>query len=164
MNQKLPMVRNINWLMFAIQMLIVAGFTILLSILLYPILGSGLISFLLLPIVLYVLIAQRIMLRHHRAGIRQLRQGNYESALQAFEQSFEFYTAHPGLDRMRYVLLVTASRFTLREMAMMNIAYCFAQMGDKEKTLKYYQRLLREYPENFIAQNTLRFIEMIEND
>ncbi len=73
---------------------------------------------------------------HHRKGLRELRQGNYEEALVHFEKSHDFFSAHPWIDFFRCFTMFSASKLTYREMAMMYKYSCLEALG---RTEEYYK-------------------------
>src|SRR4051812_25803791 len=50
----------------------------------------------------------------HRKGLREFKQGNYEAAMIHFEKSFEFFSAHPWVDRYRAFTIFSASKLSYR--------------------------------------------------
>jgi tetratricopeptide (TPR) repeat protein len=163
MKQQVPLVRNINYPVFFLQLLLVTATIVGFVWLFWPEWGTGSLVGLIV-LVVYVKGMQWYLMRYHQAALKLIRAGKFDEALVPLQKALEFYTEHPGLDRWRHVLMATASRFSLREVAMMNIAYCFGQIGDKEKMIKHYERLASEYPDNMAAQNTLRFIDTLQSD
>ena len=87
------------------------------------ILGSG--------IYLAYSMSSRWLIPHrHRRGIRLLRQEQYLEAISAFEESLEFFTRHSWIDTYRAITLMTPTTSSFREMALMNIAFAYGQLGD----------------------------------
>lgn len=57
--------------------------------------------------------------------------------------------------------MLTASVWSYREMALMNIAGCHAQLGDIAAAKRYYHRVQEEFPENRIVSDLLKFIDAV---
>jgi len=51
---------------------------------------------------------------------------------------------------------------TYREMALINIAFAHSQIGDGRTAKAYYERTLRDFPQNSIARAALRLIHSVE--
>jgi len=163
MKQNVPLIRNVNYPAFFLQLVVIAAIIGGFAWLFWAVLGIWSTLLGLAVLLIYVKGVQWVFMRYHRAGMKLMQAGKYDEALVPLQHALEFYNEHPQLDRLRHVLLVSASAFSFREVALMNIAYCFGQMGDKEKMVKHYERLAIEYPNNVTAQNTLRFIETIQS-
>ena len=75
---------------------------------------------------------------HHRRGLRELKQGNYEEALKHFEKSEEYFSAHPLVDRFRAFTMFSASKLSYREMAMMYKYSCLESLVRTEEFYKEF--------------------------
>lgn len=105
----------------------------------------------LLGIAIYFLLSgylKIIIPRSHRKGLYYSRKGEYEGAIYAFEQSCNFFTKYDWIDKYRSFTLFSLSGFSYKEMALMNIIYCYEQLGDNSSVQKYYQKLADEFPQN----------------
>ena len=100
--------------------------------------------------------------RAHRRGMRLFRRQQYEQAISAFHESYDFFTRNVWLDRYRAAIMLSPSAMTYREMALCNIAFCYSQIGEGGKAKDYYRRALAEFPNNGLAQAALRLIESAE--
>lgn len=49
-----------------------------------------------------------------------------------------------------------------REMALVNIAFAYSQIGNGERAKAYYQHALEEFPNSSMAIAALRLIESVE--
>ena len=107
----------------------------------------------------YSMSSKWLIPHHHRRGIRLLRQNHYQEAISAFEESLEFCTRHNWIDTYRAITLMTPTASSFREMALMNIAFSYGQLGDGEKLKAYCERVLKTWPNNEVAHNTLNLIE-----
>ena len=96
--------------------------------------------------------------KDHRRGIRKVKTGNFESAIPDFEKSYEFFQKHNWIDKYRFIVLLSSSRITYKEMALNNIAFCYGQIGQGNKSREFYERTLKEYPGSGIAEAGLRLL------
>jgi hypothetical protein len=48
-------------------------------------------------------------------------------------------------------------------MALNNIAFSYSQIGEGEKSVLYYSRMLAEYPDSDLAKTALNFINTFRN-
>ena len=69
---------------------------------------------------------------HHRKGLREMKQGNYEEALEHFEKSYEYFSAHPSIDFFRAFTIFSASKLSYLEMAVVYKAMCIEALERKE--------------------------------
>lgn len=99
-----------------------------------------------------------LVLRDHRAGIKATRAGEHEGAIQHFLASYEFFSSHPWIDRWRSVLLMSASGASYREMALINVAFCQAQLGRRDQARDMYTRVAAEFPGSPIATAALNLL------
>lgn len=89
---------------------------------------------------------------HHKTGIERAHAGDFADAIHRFEQSYTFFSEHPWIDRWRYAVLLSSNQCSYREMALVNIAFCYVQLGRREDALHYYQRALEQFPNSTLAQ------------
>lgn len=108
---------------------------------------------------LYSILSRRIISRLHRKGMKLLLKDKYHESIDWFRKSIEFFEKYPWLDKYRSVLMLSSSVWTYREMAMMNIAYAYSQMGEGKLAAESYKKILEEYPENKVARSSLRLME-----
>ena len=96
--------------------------------------------------------------RHHRRGIRLFKQERFAEAVPHFLQSYEFFSRHDWLDRWRALTILSASRMSYREMALLNAAFALGQSGQREQSIDYYRRVLTEFPGSKMAEAALRML------
>lgn len=158
MSSGIPIVRQIAWISFVPHILVVV---LLCSIWYqfdtnYHILGGS---------VLYVILSRllkRFIAKDQQKGMVQVRKEKFAEAIPFFEKSYQFFTKHKWIDRFRYVTLLSSSRMTCREIALVNTAFCYSQIGEGEKARKYYERAHEEFPDSSIAKTTLNLFNSIE--
>lgn len=85
----------------------------------------------------------------------------FAEAIREFEASYAFLSRYRWLDDYRCVFLMSPAAMTYREMALINIAFSYSQLGDGAKTVEYYRRTLNEFPENQMARAALSMIESV---
>jgi hypothetical protein len=155
MPSNVPIVRQIAWISVVPQLALMA---ILMAAAHFagvePCIVVGAAAFLAVSFAL-----RRLIPRDHRAGIALFRQEMFADALPHFQRSHEFFTRHRWLDDWRFIALLSSSRISYREMALLNVAYCYGQTGDGKKSRDYYQRVAQEFPGSQIAEASLRMFE-----
>jgi tetratricopeptide (TPR) repeat protein len=123
--------------------------------------SSNGVFFILIVFVAYSVGSRILIANAHRRGIRFFRRGQYEQAIRAFEESYEFFTCHPWIDRFRSIILMSASAPSYREMALCNIAFCHTQIGNGERAKEVYRRTLDEFPDSGLAASAMRMLESV---
>ncbi len=106
----------------------------------------------------YSISSRQLIPFYHRKGVRLMMKGNYQASIEQFLSSQAFFEQYPWIDRYRSVVLMSPSIFTYREMALMNIAYAYSQLGEARKSEDYYTQVLNEYPANKAARSALALI------
>ncbi|MBK0401539.1 tetratricopeptide repeat protein [Adhaeribacter sp. BT258] len=154
-----PVIRQINWLAIALHLCIFVALVYF-----FQFLQVGAPS--LMAIATYLVLAYFLrffLAKYHRYGMMFLKQNAFENAIPYFENSYEFFQRHAWLDKFRAVFLLSSSRISYKEMALVNIAYCYSQLGDGTQAKVYYQRALKEFPDSGIAQAGLNMLRSSEN-
>lgn len=158
----LDLFRQVNWSVFIPHGILVALMAYLLIFIgLEPELS------ILAAAVIYLglsMLLQRLIPFHHRMGFRLLMQKDYEKAAQAFQESWNFFTKNEWLDRFRSIFMLSASKMSYREMALINRSLCFWQMGDTDKALESYEEVLKNYPESKMAKDAIDYIKNPDQD
>ena len=68
-----------------------------------------------------------------------------------------------GLTATDLITLLMPSAASYREIALLNTAFCYSQLGNVQQTRAYYERALAEFPDSSMAQVALNLINTIEN-
>jgi tetratricopeptide (TPR) repeat protein len=159
MNSKIPVVRQINWISIIPQLVIVGIIFIIWKLINVgdPFL-STLVTYLIISISLRFLLP-----RDHRHGMSLVKQEKFSEAIEYFEKSYDFFSRHNWIDKYRFVTLLSSSRMCYKEMALVNIAFCYGQIGNGLKSKEYYEKTFQEYPDNGIAKAGLNLINSVTN-
>lgn len=91
--------------------------------------------------------------------MRLTKQGQFREALPHFERSLAFFERHEWVDRWRSLVMLSGGALPYREMALVNMAFCFAQLGDGDRAEVYYRRALDAFPGSVMANTSLRLME-----
>ncbi len=100
---------------------------------------------------------------HHRKGVVLYKKGSFIEAIPFFEKSYSFFMRNKWIDKYRYITLLSSSRISYTEMALVNIAYCHGQVGNGAKSIEYYKKTLSEFPNSEMAKASLRMFESAKN-
>lgn len=155
MATRLPIVRSISWwgvMVLAIYVLMLFGTVGWLG-------GQGGVLWAMFLVIGHLAVARMIINHSAVRGLRALKKGEYESAIEHFKASYDFFSMHRWVDDFRAVTLMQPSYMTHREMAMLNIAFGCVQIGSAE-AIHWYQKCVKEYPENMAASSALKLMEI----
>lgn len=83
----------------------------------------------------------------------------FTDAIRSHERSYEFFTIHSWLDRYRAITMMTPSAICYREMALVNIAFAYVQLGEEKTACDYYERTLSEFPGSEMATESLAMLK-----
>lgn len=101
---------------------------------------------------------ERYIPHNHRKGVVLCKQGNYMQAIEEFMKSYHFFCKHSWIDKYRYLTLLSSSKVSYAEMALLNIAFCYAQLNDVKLAKEYYQKTLEDFPDSETAKVALNMI------
>lgn len=139
---------------------------ILLSVLFYfTIFVSDIFSAALLSI--FIVLAYRYLIRYtvlmnSVKGIKCLKKGDLEGAIRYFDKYNAFFTEHEILNKYGFIIFLSPSKYTYKELALVNLAYSYAQKGDIDQAKVYYQECLKINPQNGMAVSSMNFIKANE--
>lgn len=148
MARKIPVIRNTNYFYFIPQIGI-------LSFIIYALYYFEVSHYLILGVSLYFLLSiylKVLIPKWHRKGIFYLRKGELEASILTFQKSYQYFQKYPWIDQYRAFTLFSTSQLSYSEMALMNIIYCYEQLGDKKNAQKYLKILRQQFPNNKFAQ------------
>jgi tetratricopeptide (TPR) repeat protein len=103
-----------------------------------------------------------ILARAHKKGMQLIKQQKFNEAISWFEKSIISFTKNPWRDKYRYILLLSSSKMTYKEMDLCNIAFCYSQTNNGKMAKELYEKVLKEFPENGIAISGLKLINSVE--
>ena len=106
--------------------------------------------------------SKALLTQSHRQGLLLTKQGHFLDAIRAHKQSYAFFSKHLWLDRYRSLTLLTPALMSYREMALINVAYCYVQLHEEQQAKSCYERLLAEFPNNEYAAYVLKVIAAAE--
>jgi tetratricopeptide (TPR) repeat protein len=95
------------------------------------------------------------------AGIKHIKEGKFEQAIPFIQKTINYYKGHPWIDKFRFLLLISSAKSTILESSVCNLAYCYLQTGQVEKSTELYQNILRQNPENINARAMLNTINLV---
>jgi len=155
MSSTQPVIKQINWLSLIPQLIVM----VILIYIYYLIKVSdpviyGVCTYLVLSVLL-----RQIVPIYHRKGITYYKAKQYEKAIVEFEKSFEFFMKHRWIDKNRFIVLLSSSRVSYLEMSLINIAFCYGQLGDGKKSKECYEKALSEFPHSQMAITALKMLD-----
>ncbi len=159
MSSKAPVVRRISWPLVIPQLLAMGLAIAAIELIIRPATFYHSILWGCAIYLIYSFGSRFLLTRAQRQGMRLTRSGKYQEAIAAFEKSYQFFRRFDWIDRYRFVTLMNPSAMSYREMALINIAYCYVQLGNKEKAREYYQKTLEDFPQSQLAKNYLTILE-----
>lgn len=102
-------------------------------------------------------LSQRVF-RHQQKAYRLLAERKAPEALAELQKHLAFIEQHPLLDRWRTVLFLYINKHSLRELALINMAYAHTQCGELEQARALYEKCLTINPRNEWAIDNLNLI------
>ncbi|MCF2489899.1 tol-pal system YbgF family protein [Dyadobacter sp. CY347] len=156
----LPVVKKIAWISLVPQLGLLAILTGL-----YYILGvKHAILFSALTYLMMSNLARFLVLKHHNRAVKFVKAEDFRSAIRGFQSSYDFLSTYPWIDKYRYMTLLSSSKLSFREMALNNIAFSHAQIGEGDQAILYYNKMLTEFPNSDLAETALNFIDAFKSD
>lgn len=130
----------------------------------YLIYLTGSQEYFVLGLIIYFVLQQslrRTITRKQRKGIKLVKSKQFEEAIPYFEESLRYFREHEWVDKYRCITTLSSSKIGYRDMALSNIGFCYAQIGNGGMARKYYEEALKENPDHGIAETALNFINSI---
>lgn len=159
MAKGIPTIRTIAWVSLIPQMLLV-----LLIIYIYHLFNLS--EPILFGCLTYLIISYTLrtyVMSDFRKGMQLCKAHQFKDAIPFFEKNIKFLKDKRWLDKYRYILLLSSSKMTYREMSLCNIAFCYSQIGEAQHAKTYYENVAGEFPDNAIAIAALKMIKSFEN-
>lgn len=163
MSSNVPSVNQFSWSTIPPQLVTIAVFSVIAYFVgLDKFLGIngvfGTIMYGAIGQIILWLIIRNTYAKFHNKGMSLAKQEKYADAIPLFSESYEMFTKHSWVDKYRH-FFGSSSKITYREMDLNNIAFCYGQIGEKEKSIEYYKLTLKEYPDSGIAKAALNMID-----
>jgi tetratricopeptide (TPR) repeat protein len=155
MTSRMPIIRQMSLLSILIQVCLY--FILYLIYKQFFIFDAYLYAFITFILVYFAL--RYSIARDHRKGVRLYKQKKYELAISCFQKSYAFFCKHSWLDKYRFVFLLSSSLISYTEMALLNIAFCQTQIGEKEKAISSYKKVLEQFENSEMAISALKMLQ-----
>ena len=155
MASKQPIVKQIAWVSMVPQLIILSIFILLASL-------TGTQTPAIIGALAYIgmsRILKRTVAQHHHNGIALLKKEEFGQALEKFQESYDFFSHHKWIDDWRYVTLLSSSKVTYREMALLNVAYCYAHLGEGDRSRVFYEKTLAQFPDSAMAMTAIKMLD-----
>ena len=138
---KTPIVRPISWINAAISVSILAAF-VLVAWTFARTSGIfwGAIAYLALSQIL-----RRTIPHHHRSAICHCKRQEFQQAITEFEKSIAFFSNNVWVDKYRAITMLSSSGMSYREMGMVSLGFCYAQLGDGMSARRMYEDCIRYF-------------------
>jgi hypothetical protein len=105
-------------------------------------------------LLLYVLLSRLVFTGDHQLALWHQAHQEYELAIPRLEASLAYFERHRWLDWLRFFLLLSPTGYRYRELALLGLGHCHAQLGHLDAR-GYYEACLRLNPRNTAAQAAL---------
>ena len=155
MASKAPIIRQVAWLSVLPQLALIVCIIVFAYFL-------GFRYFVLAGAIIYLTISFLLQFGipfHHRKGVALFKKGSFLEAIPFFEKSYAFFKRNAWIDKYRYIILLSSSRVSYTEMALLNIAFCYGQSGKGKRSKEYYEKTLNEFLDSEMAKASLRKFE-----
>jgi hypothetical protein len=156
-SSRFPVIKQIGWLSLIPQLTLLS----LIIIFFYSINSSQPFLYGACIYLVVSFLLRNIIARSHRKGISLTKRKEFEKAIPCFQKSYDFFSRHPWLDTYRYILILSSSRISYREMALVNIAFCYSQINRGPEAKLFYERTLKEFLDSEIAKSSLNMINSV---
>ena len=118
-------------------------------------------SFLVGALIYFVLsmLLRKIVPADHNSAMSLLMREDYEMAQKGFERSFQYFSKNQWIDDYRVLTMMSASNISYREMALINQALCYLQMGKYEEARAGYEAVLVLFPNSRLAKQAIDYLD-----
>ena len=155
-----PVVHQIAWISLIPNFILFVLLVYIVGRIAPPAIANGLIIILYMAIIL----ALRGIPRNHRKGVKFFKSGQYAQAISEFQKSYEFFMKHAWIDKYRFFVLLSSSRISYKEMALLNTAFCYTQTGQGGLAKEYYEKTLAQFPDSEMAKSALRMMQSLTDE
>jgi hypothetical protein len=161
MSQRMPVLRQLQWVGLMPQFFAIAVLAIIVRVA-FPNLGVPVDIFIgALVYLIFCRVMRASFVRGHKSGMSAYRAQQFQDAISHFEASYRFFSTHRWLDTWRSLLFGVASPNPYRVMALCNMAYCYAQTGEGQRAIELYEQALHEEPDCALAQASLNMLRSV---
>jgi len=108
---------------------------------------------------MYSIGSRWLIAKRHRVGMNLVKQHRFEEAIPEFQESLKFFDRNSWIDRFRSVVLMSPSAPGYREMALVNIAFCYGQINQGIQARRYYEECLERFPDSELAKTAIRMLD-----
>lgn len=162
MTSKIPFVKqDTHWIAFIPQVIFICLF----SLLFYQYERQ---FFLLYALMLYFVVKLLMRMLFFPGvlynGIKLIKLEKLKEAIPEIEKTIDYYTTHAWVDKYRFLLMISSSERSIREVSVCNLAFCLLHTGEIDKAKELYETVLLEYPKNIIAKGALKTINLFANN
>ena len=156
----MPIVKQVSWVSLIPQIIILIALIYIARLLGFK--NYDYIGIIFYIIFIYVLRFQ--IPKDHRRGIKLYKKHNFSEAIPFFQKSHDFFRKHSWVDKFRFITLMSSSRISYTEMALLNMAFCHSQIGNGKESKEIYVQVLKEFPNSEIAKASLRMFESVNEN
>jgi tetratricopeptide (TPR) repeat protein len=162
MAQRRKTYRHFSWNYFTFHLLLIAGLALLLmQVYHFPSLITPLL-FAFAAYFAYSTVARGLILTHHQRGMKFFRQKHYHEAILSFQQSIQYLNANAWIDRHRWLVLLSSSALSYREMAMFNIGAAYVYLDNAREARKAFESFLMAFPFSQLAPTVRKLMLTLE--
>lgn len=86
----------------------------------------------------------------------------FDRAIEAFSLSFQFFAKNEWIDKYQFITMFMSSKVLYRQMALYNMAVCYASINQMDKARKYLDDFLETSAANELTQEALVLNAKIE--
>ncbi len=112
---------------------------------------------------LYRWAARRLFLADLYQGVDYLKKGQFEQALVAFQAQYYVLESNSWVDRYRWLVLLSPTTYSFREVALLYQVAPYVQLGDKKRVMDATRECLRINPLNVFAHTRLELVEAAQS-
>jgi len=159
MGNKIPTVKQVAWISIFPHLLVMGC----LFLIWYPFSEKNLVIFGALTYIALSQLLRRFVPDEHRKGLSLVQSENFEEAIPHFQKSYSFFKKNEWIDLYRYATLLSSSKTSYREMALINIAFCYGQLDKGKQSEECYKQALKEFPESTMAKVGLRHLNAFKS-
>ena len=150
-----------SWPFFIFQLFTISGVALLIDWL-QPATGfSRALVFAFALYFVYGAAARSFILWRHQRAMKLFRRRNYRDAIPAFEQSERYLAANPWIDRQRWIVLLSASAISYREMALFNIGAAHVHLDHPGPARRAFNHFLDVAPRSPLAPTVRKILSTL---